>query len=112
VVVSEETGGISLVERGRIVRNLDEDKLRVALTTLLHGAGVRQDGTSASAARGPRRPRLRPRGGGEGSVAGAHRVSDGSQPQTGGPSRAATVAPAAAVPGASAPATGTPNDRA
>jgi len=111
VVVSEETGGISLVERGRIVRNLDEDKLRVALTTLLHGAPSRQDGTSASGARGPRRPRLRPRGG-EGSVAGAHRVSDGSQPQTGGPSRAATVAPAAAVPGASAPATGTPNDRA
>jgi diadenylate cyclase len=35
VVVSEETGSISLVERGRIVRNLDEDKLRVALVTLL-----------------------------------------------------------------------------
>jgi diadenylate cyclase len=35
VVVSEETGSISLVERGRIVRNLDEEKLRVALITLL-----------------------------------------------------------------------------
>jgi diadenylate cyclase len=35
VVVSEETGSISLVERGRIVRNLDEEKLRVALVTLL-----------------------------------------------------------------------------
>ncbi len=36
VVVSEETGAISLVERGRIVRNLDEEQLRVALVTLLH----------------------------------------------------------------------------
>ncbi len=35
VVVSEETGAISLVERGRIVRNLDEEQLRVALATLL-----------------------------------------------------------------------------
>jgi diadenylate cyclase len=35
VVVSEETGAISLVERGRIVRNLDEEQLRVALITLL-----------------------------------------------------------------------------
>jgi len=35
VVVSEETGSISLVERGRIVRNLDQEKLRVALVTLL-----------------------------------------------------------------------------
>ena len=31
VVVSEETGQVSLVERGRIVRNLDEDDLRRAL---------------------------------------------------------------------------------
>jgi diadenylate cyclase len=35
VVVSEETGSISLVERGRLVRNLDEEKVRVALVTLL-----------------------------------------------------------------------------
>jgi diadenylate cyclase len=35
VVVSEETGQISLVERGRIVRNLDEDRLRRALVELL-----------------------------------------------------------------------------
>jgi diadenylate cyclase len=35
VVVSEETGGIGLVERGRIVRNLDEDRLRAALIALL-----------------------------------------------------------------------------
>ena len=35
VVVSEESGMISLVERGRIVRRLDEEKLRVALVTLM-----------------------------------------------------------------------------
>ena len=35
VVVSEETGSISLVERGRIVRNLDEARLAQALVDLL-----------------------------------------------------------------------------
>jgi diadenylate cyclase len=35
VVVSEETGQISLVERGRIVRNLDEDRLRRGLIELM-----------------------------------------------------------------------------
>lgn len=35
VVVSEETGQISLVERGRIVRNLDEGRLAGALVDLL-----------------------------------------------------------------------------
>src|SRR4051794_16681235 len=35
VVVSEETGGISLVERGRIVRSLDEARLSGALIDLL-----------------------------------------------------------------------------
>jgi diadenylate cyclase len=38
VVVSEETGQISLVERARIVRNLDEPKLTRALATHLHPA--------------------------------------------------------------------------
>ncbi len=36
VVVSEESGQISLVERARIVRNLDEGKLARMLTTYLH----------------------------------------------------------------------------
>lgn len=36
VVVSEETGQISLVERARIVRNLDEGKLSRALASHLH----------------------------------------------------------------------------
>ncbi len=35
VVVSEETGGISLVERGRIVRGLDQQRLAAALLDLL-----------------------------------------------------------------------------
>jgi diadenylate cyclase len=35
VVVSEESGSISLVERARIIRNLDEDRLRRALVALL-----------------------------------------------------------------------------
>ena len=35
VVVSEETGGVSLVERGRILRNLDEERLRRGLMELL-----------------------------------------------------------------------------
>jgi len=45
VVVSEESGMIALVERARIIRNLDEERLRTALVTLLqpggtHGRGV------------------------------------------------------------------------
>jgi len=36
VVVSEESGQISLVERARIVRNLDEPKLARAIAALLH----------------------------------------------------------------------------
>ena len=36
VVVSEESGQISLVERARIVRNLDEANLERAITALLH----------------------------------------------------------------------------
>lgn len=36
VVVSEESGQVSLVERARIVRNLDEPKLARALAALLH----------------------------------------------------------------------------
>jgi diadenylate cyclase len=35
VVVSEETGAVSLVERGRIVRNLDEQRLVQGLVDLL-----------------------------------------------------------------------------
>jgi diadenylate cyclase len=34
IVVSEETGGISLANRGRLVRNLDEEKLRRVLSII------------------------------------------------------------------------------
>ncbi|HEX5467262.1 MAG TPA: diadenylate cyclase CdaA [Candidatus Limnocylindrales bacterium] len=39
VVVSEETGTISLVERARFVRGLDEERLRLALIELLSPSG-------------------------------------------------------------------------
>ncbi len=48
VVVSEETGGMSLVERGHIARNLDEERLRRGLLVLL-------DHNQLSAARLPAR---------------------------------------------------------
>jgi len=41
VVVSEESGSIALVERARIVRNLDEERLRAALVALLRPGGTR-----------------------------------------------------------------------
>ncbi len=55
VVVSEETGRVSLVERARIVRNLDERKLAGALLALLRpggsrGAGILTDGARSVAA--------------------------------------------------------------
>jgi len=55
VVVSEETGQISLVERARIVRNLDEPKLTRALATHLHPAlsGTRLARQSTPGSLGP-----------------------------------------------------------
>jgi diadenylate cyclase len=55
VVVSEETGQISLVERARIVRNLDEPKLTKALATHLHPAlsGARITRQSPTGSLGP-----------------------------------------------------------
>lgn len=64
VVVSEENGQISLVERSRIVRNLSEAQLARAIRNLLDpsngrrrgvlGLRSRADGTSTSAVRAPR----------------------------------------------------------
>ncbi len=57
VVVSEESGSIALVERARIVRQLDEDRLRSALGSLLQPAAVRSRtarATGAQAVRGIR----------------------------------------------------------
>lgn len=63
VVVSEETGTIGIVERGRIVRNLDEDRLRSTLITLLGNGSMRRLPASADALRRglPTRRRARPR---------------------------------------------------
>ncbi|HEX8940493.1 MAG TPA: diadenylate cyclase CdaA [Candidatus Limnocylindrales bacterium] len=59
IVVSEESGQISLVERARIVRNLDEAKLARAIITLLHPAAGgfpfhRGGGGSSFGGRAPR----------------------------------------------------------
>jgi diadenylate cyclase len=51
VVVSEETGRVSLVERARIVRNLDEAQLSRALLALLRPGGGRGAGILAERAR-------------------------------------------------------------
>lgn len=63
VVVSEETGSIGLVERGRIVRNLDEDRLRTALVALLGNKTIRRLPAQADALRRglPTRRSARPR---------------------------------------------------
>jgi diadenylate cyclase len=55
VVVSEETGRVSLVERARIVRNLDERQLAGALVAVLRpgggrGAGILTEGARSVAA--------------------------------------------------------------
>ncbi len=82
VVVSEETGSIGLVERGRIVRDLDEEQLRVALVTLLRlDASLRSSSgerhaslpTPRQGRRLPRPglPRRTRRGGTPGAAAGA-----------------------------------------
>jgi diadenylate cyclase len=81
VVVSEETGRISLVERARIVRNLDERQLAGALVAVLRpgggrGAGILTEGARSVAAvpgRLQAMPRLpsrgRPTPGDEGAAA-------------------------------------------
>jgi len=61
VVVSEETGSIGLVERGRIVRNLDEDRLRTALIALLSNGSARRLPAQADALRRGLPLRRRPR---------------------------------------------------
>jgi diadenylate cyclase len=61
VVVSEETGSVSLVVRGRIIRNLDEDRLRGALIAQLSPTNSRLPANARAIREGlPHgRPRLR-----------------------------------------------------
>jgi len=65
IVVSEETGAIALAERGRFTRQLDEERLRVALAALLRPGGARaRDALNLPASRRsvhPVRPHLRRR---------------------------------------------------
>lgn len=86
VVVSEETGGISLVERGRIVRNLDEERLRNTLVVLLGGRSTRRRLPAHARALGRglplrRRPHLR-------------RATEAATPRDAGSARAGGSSPA------------------
>jgi diadenylate cyclase len=100
VVVSEETGRISLVEHGRAIRDLDEERLRSRLVALLRpadhrgraAAGIRDLG------RGKRPRALRRRG--RGSL-------DGSPPGTPVAAATACIGSAAAAPAVALAATPT-----
>jgi diadenylate cyclase len=86
VVVSEETGAIGLVERGRIIRSLDEERLRHTLSALLGGRATRRRLPAQARAlrRGlplRRRPHLRrPAEGGAARDGTARRAGGGSSP--------------------------------
>jgi diadenylate cyclase len=62
VVVSEETGTMSLVERGRVLRDLDEERLRTSLAAMLRPvAGAQRAAAGISALGQPlrgKRPRV------------------------------------------------------
>ena len=97
IVVSEENGQISLVERARIVRNLTEAGLARAIQTLLDPAGGRRGAfgwRSASQARSlaGRSPRLRDLGRLVGRPAGTHETAAAA---------AGAATPAGSVPTAS-----------
>jgi diadenylate cyclase len=55
IVVSEESGHVSLVERGRVLRALDEERLRTALRSLLRPSDARGRAASSVAKLGPAR---------------------------------------------------------
>jgi len=58
IVVSEENGQISLVERARIVRNLNEPQLARAIRALLDPNAARRRQFGGPGGRGGRAPRL------------------------------------------------------
>jgi diadenylate cyclase len=62
VVVSEETGSVSLVERGRVIRDLDEERLRTSLVALLRPNANAERAAAGISALGTRGKRLRVRG--------------------------------------------------
>jgi diadenylate cyclase len=112
VVVSEETGGISLVERGRIVRHLDEEQLRRLLVELL-------EHNTLAAARIParanalrrtlppiRRPVRRRRAGDPGGIAGGGHGGVGTATSSGAATGSASSAAQAASAATAAPTGG------
>jgi diadenylate cyclase len=62
VVVSEETGTVSLVERGRVIRDLDEERLRTSLVALLRPTASAQRAAAGISALGTPLRGKRPRG--------------------------------------------------
>jgi len=71
VIVSEETGQMSVAHSGRLIRNLDPDRLRRVLSTLLHVGTQR---SNASNADGSKRPF-----GALGNIASIFQSSNGTQ---------------------------------
>ncbi len=111
VVVSEENGQISLVERARIVRNLTEAELARAIQGLLDPAGGRRGAfgwRSADQRRGfeGRSPRLRELGRFVGRPAGRRRFAGDGHRAEPGHVRRTGVTPAVATPPAGAAARG------
>jgi diadenylate cyclase len=62
VVVSEETGSMSLVERGRVIRDLDEERLRTSLAAMLRPTASAQRAAAGISALGTPLRGKRPRG--------------------------------------------------
>jgi len=90
VVVSEESGQISLVERARIVRNLDEPKLARALSALLR--------PQAAGGLFRARPTTPPRRGGPSLRDFARRARRGALGRTSGDPRTGPDGPRASIP--------------
>ncbi len=100
IVVSEESGSVSLVERGRILRNMDEERLRNALTALLRStdgsglAAVSRAVGRGSWDRGSRLRRLRSRRAAAARIAGEMGSGGQSAGGPGGTSRPPAASPA------------------
>jgi hypothetical protein len=93
IVVSEENRQISLVERARIVRNLNESQLTRAITALLNPSGSRR----TLFGRGPDRPEgvgaRAPRLGQLGGMVARRRPRRGAAPPEDDSAAAASVRP-------------------
>lgn len=108
IVVSEESGQISLVERARIVRNLDEPKLARAIIALLHPptSGLPFGRGGGGRGLGGRAPRLADLGRAVRIGQGRGRAGGRDErptPRSGDDQEPPAAAAAAAVPAAAAP---------